>query len=92
MPAKGSPTNRIYASKRSGIDGGPAIAPTRAPPSAPERQGEGLGADRAAGPRASRDQVRSAPAWDSLALADQASEEQLHRHFGWPGYGWRPEG
>ena len=35
----------------------------------------------------SRDQVRSAPAWDPLALADQASEEQLHRHFGWPGYG-----
>jgi hypothetical protein len=88
MPAKGSPTNRIYASKRSGIDGKPATAPTRAPPSAPERQGEGLGA----GPRASRDQVRSAPAWHPLALADQASEEQLHRHFGWPGYGWPSEG
>jgi hypothetical protein len=35
----------------------------------------------------SRDQVRSAPAWDPLALADQASEDELHRHFGWPGYG-----
>ncbi len=35
----------------------------------------------------SRDQVRSAPAWDPLALANEVSEEQLHRHFGWPGYG-----
>jgi hypothetical protein len=35
----------------------------------------------------SRDQVRSAPAWDPIALADQASEDELHRHFGWPGYG-----
>jgi hypothetical protein len=34
----------------------------------------------------SRDQVRSAPAWDPLALADEASEGELHRHFGWPGY------
>ena len=33
-----------------------------------------------------RDQVRSAPAWDPLALADEAREEELHRHFGWPGY------
>ncbi len=35
----------------------------------------------------SRDQVRSAPAWDPLAAIDAVSEEQLHRHFGWPGYG-----
>ncbi len=34
-----------------------------------------------------RDQVRSAPAWDPLALADEAREDELHRHFGWPGYG-----
>jgi hypothetical protein len=34
----------------------------------------------------SRDQVRSAPAWDPLALADEASEAEFHRHFGWPGY------
>jgi hypothetical protein len=34
----------------------------------------------------SRDQVRSAPAWDPLAMADEVSEEELHRHFGWPGY------
>ena len=33
-----------------------------------------------------RDQVRSAPAWDPLALMDKASEDALHRHFGWPGY------
>jgi hypothetical protein len=35
-----------------------------------------------------RDQVRSSPAWDPLAMADQVSEEQFHRHFGWPGFGW----
>jgi hypothetical protein len=35
-----------------------------------------------------RDQVKSSPAWDPLALADQITEQQLHRHFGWPGYGW----
>jgi hypothetical protein len=34
-----------------------------------------------------RDQVRSAPAWDPLAMANEVSEGQLHRHFGWPGYG-----
>jgi hypothetical protein len=31
--------------------------------------------------------VRSAPAWDPLAMADEVSEHQFHRHFGWPGYG-----
>jgi hypothetical protein len=40
----------------------------------------------------SRDQVRSAPAWDPLAMADKASEDEFHRHFGWPGYGRSPEG
>ena len=34
-----------------------------------------------------RDQVKSAPAWDPLAMADEVSEQQFHRHFGWPGYG-----
>ncbi len=33
-----------------------------------------------------RDQVRSAPVWDPLAMADEVSEEQFHTHFGWPGY------
>ena len=33
------------------------------------------------------DQVKSAPAWDPLAMANEVSEQQLHRHFGWPGYG-----
>jgi hypothetical protein len=33
-----------------------------------------------------RDQVGSAQAWDPLARADEVSEEQFHRHFGWPGY------
>jgi hypothetical protein len=40
----------------------------------------------------SRDQVRSAPVWDPLAMADKASEDEFHRHFGWPGYGRSPEG
>jgi hypothetical protein len=35
-----------------------------------------------------RAQVKSSPAWDPLALEDQVGEQQLHRHFGWPGYGW----
>jgi hypothetical protein len=35
-----------------------------------------------------RDQVKSSPPWDPLELADQVAEEQLHRHYGWPGYGW----
>jgi hypothetical protein len=39
-----------------------------------------------------RDQVRSAPAWDPLALADEAREYELHHHFGWPGYGRSAEG
>jgi hypothetical protein len=34
-----------------------------------------------------RDQVRSAPPCDPLAMMDKASEDELHRHFGWPGYG-----
>jgi hypothetical protein len=34
-----------------------------------------------------RERVRSAPAWDPLKMADEVSEEQFHRHFGWPGYG-----
>jgi len=33
------------------------------------------------------DQVKSAPAWDPLAMANEVSEQQLHRHFGWPDYG-----
>ncbi|MBV8793346.1 MAG: PRC-barrel domain containing protein [Hyphomicrobiales bacterium] len=39
-----------------------------------------------------RDQVRSAPAWDPLAMAEEVSEDDLHRHFGWPGYGRPSEG
>jgi hypothetical protein len=33
-----------------------------------------------------RDQVRSAPAWDPLAITQEVSEDAFHRHFGWPGY------
>ena len=35
-----------------------------------------------------REQVKSAPAWDPLAMADKVAEQQLHHHFGWPGYRW----
>ena len=31
-----------------------------------------------------RERVRSAPAWDPLAMADAMAERRLHRHFGWP--------
>ena len=33
-----------------------------------------------------RDQVRSAPAFDPVAMTDEVTQEQLHRHFGWPGF------
>ncbi len=32
-----------------------------------------------------RDQVRSSPPWDPLALIDQTYERRLHSHYGWPG-------
>jgi hypothetical protein len=31
-----------------------------------------------------REQVRSAPAWDPLTMAGAIEREQVHRHFGWP--------
>jgi hypothetical protein len=34
-----------------------------------------------------RDQVYSAPPWDPLAIMDEVDEQQLRRHFGWPGDG-----
>ena len=37
-------------------------------------------------------ECRAAPAWDPLAMGDEVSDEQLHRHFGWPGYGRWLEG
>jgi len=43
--------------------------------------------DRRINMNVTREQVRSAPAWDPLALADEAREEELHRHYDWPGYG-----
>jgi hypothetical protein len=42
--------------------------------------------DRQVNLNVTRDQVKSAPAWDPLAMTDEVSEQQLHRHFGWPGY------
>ncbi len=34
-----------------------------------------------------RDQVKSSPPWDSAAAVDRITEQQLHTHYGWPGYG-----
>lgn len=36
----------------------------------------------------SRDDVRSSPGWDPAAVIDRAYQEDLHRHYGWPGFGW----
>jgi len=35
-----------------------------------------------------RDRVKSSPPWNPVAVFDQNSERNLHRHYGWPGYGW----
>ena len=35
-----------------------------------------------------RDQVKASPPWDPVAMIDQISEQRLHSHYGWPGYGW----
>jgi hypothetical protein len=35
-----------------------------------------------------REQVKSSPPWDPAAVVDRLTEERLHRHYGWPGYGW----
>jgi hypothetical protein len=35
-----------------------------------------------------RDQVKSSPPWDPATVIDQISEQRLHKHYGWPGYGW----
>jgi len=46
-------------------------------------------AERRINVNVTRDRVKSSPScWDPLALADQVAEQQLHRHYGWPGYGW----
>jgi len=36
----------------------------------------------------SREQVRTSPPWDPMAMIDRMTEQQLHAHYGWPGYGW----
>jgi len=35
-----------------------------------------------------RAQVRASPAWDPIAMAQEITEQELHGHYGWPGYGW----
>lgn len=45
-------------------------------------------AERRVDLKVTREQVKSAPEWDPIAIAGQAAEQSLHRHFGWPGYGW----
>jgi hypothetical protein len=43
--------------------------------------------DRRVSVNVTRNQVKSAPAWDPVAMVDKVAEDQLHQHFGWPGYG-----
>ncbi len=40
--------------------------------------------DRRVNVNVTREEVRSAPAWDPLAMVDEIRLAQLHRHFGWP--------
>lgn len=35
----------------------------------------------------SRSRVKESPPWDPADMIDQAYGEQLHAHYGWPGYG-----
>ena len=35
-----------------------------------------------------REQVRSSPPWDPIAMIDRVYEKQLHKHYGWAGYGF----
>ncbi len=35
-----------------------------------------------------REQVKSSPEWDPATAANELAEQVLHRHYGWPGYGW----
>jgi hypothetical protein len=44
--------------------------------------------ERHIGLRVTRDQVKSSPPWDPIAMIDRISEQRLHSHYGWPGYGW----
>ena len=32
--------------------------------------------------------VEASPVWDPATMIHQAYEEDLHRHYGWPGHGW----
>jgi sporulation protein YlmC with PRC-barrel domain len=34
------------------------------------------------------DQVKASPPWTTLEAINQAYEVGLHKHYGWPGYGW----
>lgn len=45
-------------------------------------------ADREVALNITRQQVKTSPPWDPIALMSQMEEKHLHRHYGWPGYGW----
>jgi sporulation protein YlmC with PRC-barrel domain len=36
-----------------------------------------------------KEKVKSSPPWDPLKNITELEEQGLHRHYGWPGYGWR---
>lgn len=44
--------------------------------------------ERRIGLNITREQVQSSPPWDPAAMVDRAAEQELHKHYGWPGYGW----
>ena len=37
----------------------------------------------------SRSKVKASPRWDPKDVIDAAFEDRLHRHYGWPGHGYR---
>ena len=36
----------------------------------------------------SKDRVKSSPPWNPAELIAEEYERRLHKHYGWPGYGW----
>jgi hypothetical protein len=37
---------------------------------------------------ATREQVKTSPAWEPAEIVERVYERELHSHYGWPGYGW----
>jgi uncharacterized protein YrrD len=37
----------------------------------------------------SQEKVKESPPWDPIKMISDMEERGLHKHYGWPGYGWR---